>query len=188
MNMAIDEKLLIYQTKMETSVNAFTKELESIRTGRANPSILENIKVEVYGKLTPINQVSNISVLDPRTILVSVWDKTIVRSVSDAIRDCGMNFNPQVEGTSIKVPLVPLTQERRTELCKLASKNAENAKITLRNIRHEALDKIKRMEKQKEITEDIKKKLSNEIQDLLKISTDKIECKLKEKQDAILAI
>lgn len=186
--MSIDEKLLNYQTKMETSVNLFIKELGAIRTGRANPSILENVKTEVYGKLTPINQVANISVLDPRTLLVNVWDKSIIQNVSDAIRDCGMNFNPQVEGTSIKVPLVPLTQERRNELCKVAAKNAENTKISLRNIRHDALDKIKQMEKQKEITEDIKKKLSNEIQDLLKKFTDKIDQKLKEKQDAILEI
>lgn len=186
--MAIDEKLINYRTKMEISVNLFIKELGSIRTGRANPYILENVKAEVYGKLTPINQISNISVLDPRTILVSVWDKSIIQNVSDAIRDCGMNFNPQIDGTSIKVPLVPLTQERRTELCKLAAKNAENAKISLRNIRHEALDKIKQLEKQKEITEDIKKRLSNEIQNILNDFTDKIEQKLKEKQEAILAV
>ena len=186
--MKLDNRLLKYKEKMESTILSLEKELSSIRTGRANPTILENIKVEAYNNIIPINQVASISVLDPRTLSVNVWDRAVVKATADAIRDCGMNFNPQVEGQNIRVTLVPLTQERRNELCKAASKLAENYKITLRNIRHDALDYIKNLEKTKEITEDIKRKLNDDIQNLLNEFNSIVDKKVKDKQDTILEI
>ena len=186
--MSLDVRLVTYKERMESSIVALEKELSSIRTGRANPAILENIKVEAYNNIVPINQVASISVLDPRTLSVNVWDRSVVKATADAIRDCGMNFNPQVEGQNIRVILVPLTQDRRNELCKAASRLSETYKITLRNIRHDALDYIKNLEKSKEITEDIKKKLSDNIQELLNEFNAIVEKKVKEKQDTILEI
>lgn len=186
--MKLDNRLLKYKEKMESTILSLEKELSSIRTGRANPAILENIKVEAYNNIIPINQVASISVLDPRTLSVNVWDRSVVKATADAIRDCGMNFNPQVEGQNIRVTLVPLTQDRRNELCKVASKLSETYKITLRNIRHDALDYIKNLEKIKEITEDIKKKLNDDIQELLNEFNSIVEKKVKEKQDTILEI
>lgn len=186
--MKLDDRLLKYKEKMESAISSLEKELSSIRTGRANPAILENVKVEAYNNVVPINQVASISILDPRTLNVNVWDKSVVKATADAIRDCGMNFNPQVEGQNIRVTLVPLTQDRRNELCKLASKLSETYKIALRNVRHDALDYIKSLEKSKEITEDIKKKLNDNIQDLLNQFNAIIDKKVKEKQDTILEI
>ncbi len=186
--MKLDDRLLKYKEKMESTMLALEKDLSSIRTGRANPAILENIKVEAYNNIVPINQVASISVLDPRTLSVNVWDKSVVKATADAIRDCGMNFNPQVEGQNIRLTLVPLTQDRRNELCKAASKLAESYRITLRNIRHDALDYIKNLEKLKEINEDIKKKLNDDIQDLLNQFNTNVDKKVKAKQDTILEI
>ena len=186
--MKLDSRLEKFKEKMDTAILALERDLSSIRTGRANPAILENIKVEAYGNFTPINKVASISILDPRTLVVNVWDRSIVKSVSDAIRDCGMNFNPQVDGQNIRITLVPLTQDRRNELCKIASKSAESIKMSLRNIRHDALDFIKSLEKTKEITEDIKKKLGNDIQELLNQFNITVDKKVKEKQDNIMEI
>lgn len=186
--MKLDSRLNKYKEKMDATVTAFDKELTSIRTGRANPAIVENVKVEAYGNLTPINQVSSISVVDPRTLVVNVWDNSLVKVTADAIRDCGMSFNPMVDGQNIRITLVPLTQERRNELCKLASKTAENTKVSLRNTRHEALDFIKNLEKEKEITEDIKKRLNDNVQNLLSEYTAIVEKKLKSKQSLIMEI
>lgn len=186
--MKLDDRLLKYKEKMDSAIVALEKELSSIRTCRANPAVLENIRVEAYNNIVPINQVASISILDPRTLSVNVWDRSVVKATADAIRDCGMNFNPQVEGQNIRVTLVPLTQDRRNELCKLASKLSETYKITLRNIRHDALDNIRNLEKVKEITEDIKKKLNDDIQELLKEFNAIVDKKVKEKQDTILEI
>lgn len=186
--MKLDDRLLKYKEKMDATMLSLDKELSSIRTGRANPAILENIKVEAYNNIVPINQVASISILDPRTLSVNVWDRSVVKATADAIRDCGMNFNPQVEGQNIRVTLVPLTQDRRNELCKVASKLSETYKITLRNIRHDALDYIKNLEKSKEITEDIKKKLNDDIQELLNKFNVIVDQKVKEKQNIILEI
>ncbi len=186
--MKLDTRLNKFREKMDLAIVAYDRELSGIRTGRANPAIVENIKVEAYGNLMPINQLASISVTDPRTLVINVWDSSVVKATADAIRDCGMNFNPMVDGQNIKIALVPLTQERRNELCKVASKSAENAKIALRNSRHDALDFIKNLEKNKEITEDEKKRLSNEIQVLLDEFNTVVENKLKDKQKLITEI
>ncbi len=186
--MKVDSRLEKFKEKMDATIVAFDRDLTGIRTGRANPAIVENVKAEAYGNATPINQLASISVTDPRTLLINVWDSSVVKSVADAIRDCGMNFNPMVDGQNIKITLVPLTQERRNELCKLASKFAENAKITLRNVRHDALDFIKVLEKNKEVTEDIKKRLSDNVQEMLTEFNTVVEKKLKDKQNLISEI
>ena len=186
--MKIDSRLEKFKEKMNATIVALDRDLTGIRTGRANPAIVENVKVEAYGNVMPINQLASISVTDPRTLLINVWDNAIVKSVAYAIRDCGMNLNPLVDGQNIKITLVPLTQERRNELCKVASKSAENAKITLRNVRHDALDFIKMLEKDKEITEDVKKRLNDNVQEMLNEFNTIVDKKLKDKQNLILEI
>lgn len=186
--MKLDSRLSKFRERMDSAIIAYDRDLSGIRTGRANPAIVENIKVEAYGNLMPINQLASISITDPRTIVINVWDHSVVKATADAIRDCGLNFNPMVDGQNIKITLVPLTQERRNELCKVASKSAENAKIALRNARHDALDFIKNLEKDKAVTEDEKKRLSNEIQNLLDEFNTVVDKKLKDKQKLIMEI
>lgn len=186
--MKLDSRLNKFKEKMDSAIVAYERELTGIRTGRANPAIVENIKVEAYGNVMPINQLASVSVTDPRTLVISVWDSSVVKATADAIRDCGQNFNPMVDGQNIKITLVPLTQERRNELCKLAAKAAENTKIALRNARHDALDFVKNLEKNKEITEDEKKRLNNEIQELLAEFNTVVDKKLKDKQNLITEI
>lgn len=186
--MKVDSRLEKFKEKMNATIVAFDRDLTGIRTGRANPAIVENVKAEAYGNVMPINQLASISVTDPRTLLINVWDNAIVKSVADAIRDCGMNFNPMVDGQNIKITLVPLTQDRRNELCKVAAKSAENTKITLRNVRHDALDFIKTLEKNKEITEDIKKRLNDNLQEMLNEFNGIVDKKLKDKQTLISEI
>lgn len=186
--MKIDSRLEKFKEKMDATIASFDRELTGIRTGRANPAIVENVKAEAYGNVIPINQLASISVTDPRTLMINVWDNSVVKSVADAIRDCGMNFNPLVDGQNIKITLVPLTQERRNELCKIAAKSAENTKITLRNVRHEALYFVKTLEKNKAITEDVRKRLNDNIQEMLNEFNSIVDEKLKNKQNLILEI
>lgn len=186
--MKLDNRLEKYKEKMDATIIVLDRELSSIRTGRANPAIVENIKVEAYGNLMPINQLASISVTDPRTLIINVWDNALVKATATAIMEGGLNLNPSVDGQNIKITLVPLTQERRNELSKAASKIAENAKIALRVVRREANDCIKALEKAKEVTEDIAKRMNNDIQDLLKQFSDTVEKKLKSKQDNIMEV
>ena len=186
--MRLDPRLEKYRDKMDSTIIVLERELSAIRTGRANPAIVENIKVEAYGNLTPINQLASISVTDPRTIVINVWDNSLVKATANAILDGGLNLNPSVDGQNIKITLVPLTQERRNELSKAAAKIAENAKIALRVVRREANDFIKNLEKIKEVTEDTAKKFNNDVQELLKQFSDTVDKKLKTKQDNIMDV
>ncbi len=173
---------------MELSVESFTKELSGIRAGRASTALLEPIKVEAYGSLMPMNQVGAISAPDARLLVVSVWDKGLVKSVEKAIRESGTNLNPSVDGQTVRVPIPPLSDERRQELSKLAAKYSEDAKIAIRNIRRDAMDSVKQMEKSSEISEDEMKRLSDSIQDLTNEFTKKIETLLEAKQKDITQI
>ena len=173
---------------MELSVESFSKELSGIRAGRASTALLEPIKVEAYGSLMPMNQVGAISAPDARLLVVSVWDKGLVKSVEKAIRESGTNLNPSVDGQTVRVPIPPLSDERRQELSKLAAKYSEDAKIAIRNIRRDAMDSVKQMEKSSEISEDEMKRLSDSIQDLTNEFTKKIETLLEAKQKDITQI
>jgi ribosome recycling factor len=156
----------IIEEKMVKSVDALKKDFSGLRTGRAVTSMLDAITVEVYGSRMPLNQVGSVSAPDPQTLSISVWDKGSVASVEKAIRESELGLNPQSDGTLVRIPVPALSEERRVEICKVAGKYAENAKISVRNGRHEGMDSVKAAEKAKEISEDDSKRLHDEVQKL----------------------
>src|SRR5471030_2046303 len=143
-----------YRERMDRAVAALKEEFGSLRTGRASSSLLDQVTVEAYGSKMPINQVGAISVPEPRSITVSVWDKGLVVSVEKAIRNSGLGLNPVVEGQNLRVPIPPLTEDRRRDLVKLAGKYAEQQRIAIRNVRREAIAESKTAEKEAVISED----------------------------------
>ena len=184
----MDSKLNSCKTKMKLSVESFSKEITGIRAGRASVALLEPIKVEAYGSLMPLSQVGTISAPDARMLVVNVWDRGLVKSVEKAIRESGANLNPTSDGQTVRVPIPPLSEERRHELSKLAAKYSEDAKIAIRNIRRDAMDEIKKQEKNGEISEDELKRLSENIQNLTDDNIKKIETILATKQKDIMQI
>ena len=152
--------------KMQKSIEAFKANLAKIRTGRANPGILEHIMVDYYGNPTPISQVANLGLADARTINVTPWEKNMVAVVEKAIRDCDLGLNPATQGVVIRVPMPPLTEERRKELTKVVKSEGEETKIAIRNLRRDANEHLKRLIKDKEISEDEERRAQDEIQKL----------------------
>ena len=152
--------------KMQKSIEAFKANLAKIRTGRANPGILEHIMVEYYGNPTPISQVANLGLADARTINVTPWEKNMVAVVEKAIRDSDLGLNPATQGVVIRVPMPPLTEERRKELTKVVKSEGEETKIAIRNLRRDANEHLKRLIKDKEISEDEERRAQDEIQKL----------------------
>jgi ribosome recycling factor len=177
-----------FRKKMELSVESFVKELSGIRAGRASAALLESVKVDAYGSLMPLNQVGSVSVPDPRVLSVNVWDKGLVKAAEKAIRECGANLNPAVEGSVIRVPIPPLSEERRQELSKLAAKYAEDARIAIRNVRRDGMEFVKRLEKDGEIGEDQMHKLSDAIQDITGEFSKQVDTILSAKQKDITQI
>lgn len=149
--------------RMEGAIAALKTEFAGLRTGRASASLVEPIDVDAYGSKMPMNQVGTVSVPEPRMITISVWDKTLVGAVEKAIRDSGLGINPVVDGQSVRVPIPALTEERRVELTKIASKYSEQAKVAIRNVRREGMEAIKKTE---HVSEDDQKKQSEEVQKL----------------------
>ena len=174
--------------KMETSLNVLKREFSGLRTGRASVGLVEPIQVEAYGSKVPITQVSNISVPEPRMITVQVWDASLVQSVESAIRSSNLGLNPMTEGTLIRLPVPDLTEERRKEIVKVASKYSEDSKIVVRNIRRDAMDKIKKLEKEKEISKDQLFDYSEKIQNLTDEIISNIEELYIEKEKDILQV
>jgi ribosome recycling factor len=152
------------QTKqrMESSLEALRKEFSGLRTGRASVNLLDSVHVEAYGSMSPINQVGTVSAPEPRLLTVQVWDMGLVKNVEKAIRDAGLGLNPQPDGALIRVPLPELSQERRVELVKVAGKYSEQARISVRNVRREAMDSVKK----EKMSEDQTKSLNEKIQKL----------------------
>ncbi|ABM45147.1 ribosome-recycling factor [Bartonella bacilliformis Peru38] len=152
--------------RMDGAISAFKHELSGLRTGRASASLLEPLTVEAYGSVVPIKQVANISVLEPRMLSVSVWDKTMVGAVERAIRDCGFGLNPIVDGMNLRIPLPELNEERRKELVKIAHQYAEQARVAIRHVRRDGMDNLKKLEKEGEISQDEARSLSEKVQKL----------------------
>ncbi len=142
--------------KMDKTIEAFRQEIAKVRTGKATTTLLDGIKVDYYGTPTPLNQVANVTVLDAHTLSITPWDKNMVAIIDKAILVADLGFNPLNDGTNIKIPIPQLTEERRKDLAKLAKKFGEDAKISLRSIRHHAIDKLKKLEKDKELSEDLR--------------------------------
>lgn len=174
------------QRRMEGALNHFQEELKGLRTGRASPALLETIKVNYYGTMTPINQVANIMVQDPTLLIVQPWDISIISEVEKAIRKADIGLNPINDGKTIKIPIPPLTEERRKELQKKAKEMAENSKNAIRNIRRDGNDQIRKAEKEKKISEDDMKRGLDEIQKLTDEYIKKIEEVLEKKEKEIL--
>lgn len=152
--------------KMDKTLETLKKDFSGLRTGRASTALLDGIKVEAYGALSPLNQVANVSVPEARLLNVQVWDKSLLKAVEKAIRESPIGVNPVNDGQTIRVPIPPLTEERRIELTKVAGKYTENARVAVRNIRRDAMDAIKKMKSDNEISEDEQKKFETEIQTL----------------------
>ncbi len=152
--------------RMGKSVEAYRAEIARVRTGKATTALLDGIKVNYYGNPTPLNQVANLTVLDPHTLAITPWDKSVIQEIDKAIQSADLGLNPINDGTNIKVPIPPLTEERRKELVKLVKKYAEDAKIAIRNVRRDANEHLKKSEKEKEISEDERDKLLEEVQKL----------------------
>ena len=178
----------LIRNKMDTSVNFFEKEISSIRTSRANPSILDNILVESYGNRTPINQLGTISSPDANLITIQVWDTSLTNLIEKAISESNIGINPQTEGQLIRLPIPKLSEERRQELAKLVSQYAEQSKIAIRNNRRDFLDKIKKDNKDKLISEDDFKQYSNQVQEITDEYISKIDEIVTNKQSEIMKV
>ncbi|MFW6019280.1 MAG: ribosome recycling factor [Bacteroidales bacterium] len=173
--------------QMESAIKHLERELLQIRAGKANPSMLDGVKVESYGTLLPLNQLSSISTPDPRTILVQPWDKNTMKDIEKAIMAANLGFNPQNDGTLIRITVPALTEERRKDLVKKAKEVTENAKISIRNIRKSANNEAKKLEKEG-LAEDETKRLENEIQKLTDEYTDKADEYLEAKEKDIMTV
>ncbi len=174
----------VAQEKMQKSINALMSEYATIRAGRATPAVLERIQVDYYGSPTPIMQMAAISVPEPRTILIAPWDKSTLRDIEKAILTSDLGLNPQNDGTSLRLNFPPLTEERRRELVKGVYKYAEEAKVAVRSIRRDALDKLKDLKKKSEITEDDLRNAEKKMQDFTDKACKEIDgvCAGKEKE------
>ena len=173
-----------YSLKMDKAIEVFSKELSSLRTGRANSAMLDLIKVDVYGQQMPINQVGSITTPEPRMINIQIWDQNNVSLVDAAIKKSELGLNPQIDGQLIRLPIPELNEERRTELKKLIKSMGEKCKISIRNIRRDANEELKKLLKSKEIGEDEEKSFEKNVQtitdDHIKIVDDKVSSKEKE--------
>lgn len=174
--------------RMDKTIETFRNEIAKIRTGKATTALLDGIKVDYYGTMTPLNQVGNLSVIDAHTISITPWDKSMVSVIEKAILTSDLGLNPVSDGTNIKVPIPPLTEERRKELVKLVKKFGEDAKIALRNVRRDANDHLKKMEKNKELTEDELKEAEKEVQKITDDHIAKVDEIIKHKEKEIMEV
>ena len=175
-------------SKMKKAYDVFNQDLSSLRTGRANISMLDIIKVEVYGQMMPINQLATISTPDPRSINVQVWDQNNVTLIDSAIQKSNIGINPQIDGQLLRIPIPSLNEERRNELKKIMGGLAEKAKVSIRNIRREANDRLKKDLKDKKISEDENKNLEKKIQKLTDDQVTELEKKLNTKEKEIMTV
>ncbi|RYD29744.1 MAG: ribosome recycling factor [Sphingomonadales bacterium] len=188
--MALAEKpnLPSYRDRMDKAVSALKEEFGSLRTGRASASLLDQVTVDAYGSTMPLNQCGSVSVPEPRSITVNVWDRGLVVSVEKAIRNAGLGLNPVVEGQNLRIPIPPLTEERRKDLVKVAGKYAEQQKIAIRNVRRDANDHIKVAQKDGVITEDDLKRMEKEVQDFTDAAIKRVDETLKTKEQEIMQV
>jgi ribosome recycling factor len=173
---------------MKKAVDSFKRDLQKIRTGRANTAMLDGIKVDYYGTPTPVNQVANITVVDARLITVKPWEKNMIAVIDKAIRASDLGINPVADGELVRLPVPPLTQERRRDLAKTVGKQTEEARVAVRSARRDAMDMIKEAEKDKQISEDERKKGEKAIQDLTDKYIAQVEEIAKSKEKEIMEL
>ena len=181
-----DEKS--YNLKMDKAIEVFSKELSSLRTGRANAAMLDLIKLEVYGQQMPINKIGSITTPEPRMINVQVWDQSNVSLVDAAIRKSELGLNPQIDGQLIRLPIPELNEERRTELKKLIKSMGEKCKVAIRNIRRDGNEDLKKLLKSKEISEDDEKLFEKKIQEITDNHISEVDSKVTSKEKEIMTI
>lgn len=184
MTFKIDE----FGKRMDGALDALRKEFAGLRTGRASTGMLDPVQVEAYGSMMPMHQVGTVSVPEPRLLTVQVWDKGMVKAVEKAIRESGLGLNPQPDGQLIRVPIPELSQERRTELVKVAGKYAEQARVAVRNVRRDAMDALKKAEKDGDITEDGHKGLSEKVQKMTDEHVKKVDEAQATKEKEVMQI
>jgi ribosome recycling factor len=183
-----DARLNEFSRRMDGAVEALRKEFGGLRTGRASVHLLDQVVVNAYGSTMPINQVGNISVPEPRMITVQVWDRGLVGAVEKSIRDSGLGLNPASDGQLVRVPIPELSQERRTELAKIAHKYAEQGRIAVRNVRRDAMDHLKKLEKDGDISQDEHRGLSDQVQKLTDEHIKRVDEALAGKEKEILQV
>ena len=177
-----------YKDKMSKTLDKFSKDLSTLSTGRANSNMLDLIRVDVYGQKMPINQIGTITAPEPRVINIQVWDLNNVNLIDTAIKKSDLGLNPQIDGQLIRLPIPDLSEERRNELAKMIKSMGEQCKISIRNIRREANDELKKLLKDKSISEDIEKKEEKNIQSLTDENIKKIDEKILAKEKEIMTI
>ena len=177
-----------YKQKMNKTFEVFTKDLSALRTGRANASMLDIIKVDVYGQKMPISQLGTITTPEPRILNIQVWDQNNVTLIDSSIRKSEMGLNPQIDGQLIRIPIPNLNEERRNELKKMLKTMAEKSKVSIRNIRRDANDILKVLQKEKKISEDEKNKYEKEIQIITDPEVKKIDEKVSQKEKEIMTV
>ena len=186
--MAIEEIRSTVEGKMEQSISAFKNNLSKIRTGRANPAMLDAVQVEYYGSMLPLSQVANLSLLDSRTVGIQPWEKGMGAKIEKAIRESDLGLNPSSMGDLIRVPMPVMSEERRRELTKLARSEGENAKIAVRNLRRDANEAVKKLEKEKLVSEDDQKRSEADIQKLTDRFIDEVDRLVVSKEQDIMAV
>jgi ribosome recycling factor len=177
-----------YRDRMDKAIVALKEEFASLRTGRASANLLDQVMVEAYGASSPISAVAAISVPEPRAISVSVWDRGVVAAVDKAIRSAGLGLNPVVEGQTLRIPIPPLTEERRRDLTKIAAKYAEQQKVAIRNVRRDANDDLKKAEKDSVINQDEQKRMETEVQKMTDEAVKRVDEALKTKEQEIMQV
>ncbi len=182
----MDENQL--QGKMEKSIDSFKHDLGGLRTGRASVDLLAPVMVEAYGQKMPLNQVGSVSVTDNRLLTVQIWDKGMVESVDKAIRESGLGLNPVAEGQTVRIPLPELTEDRRKELIKVARKYAETSRVSIRNLRRDAMDNIKKSQKDGDISEDDSRRLSDRVQEMTDKFVATVDTVLADKEIDIMKV
>jgi ribosome recycling factor len=183
-----DARLNEFSRRMDGALEALNKEFAGLRTGRASAHLLDQIKVQAYGSTMPLTQVGTVNVPEPRMITVQVWDRGLVREVEKSIRDAGLGLNPASDGQLVRVPIPELSQERRTELSKIAHKYAEQARVAVRNVRRDGMEFLKKQEKDGKISEDEHRKLHDEVQKLTDGHVKKVDDLLAAKEKEIMQV
>ncbi len=184
----MDQRLAVYEEKMEKCVDYLVSEFQAIRAGRANPNVLNKIRVDYYGTPTPIQQVANVSVPEPRMIQIAPWDRSLIKPIEKAIMTSELGINPNNDGVVIRLIFPEVTEERRKELAKDIKKKGEEQKVAVRNVRRDGVDAVKKMEKASEITEDDRKDLEDQIQKLTDKYIKEVDKAIEEKTKEIMTV
>ncbi|MEQ1706738.1 MAG: ribosome recycling factor [Terricaulis sp.] len=177
-----------YKKRMDGALAALSHEFGGLRTGRASAALLDTIQVDAYGSISPLNQVAGVNVPESRMLSVQVWDKAIVSAVDKAIRSANLGLNPIIDGQTLRIPIPPLTGERRAELAKVAGKYAEAARIAVRNVRRDAMDQLKKLEKDHAISQDEHKRLGEDVQKITDDHVKKVDDAVRHKEEEIMQV